>query len=165
MMTLPQLLAYVEQHRVRLWGTGDALRYDAPAGIMRGEPLEALREYKVELLASLRQPEDPSMQRQFPSFLTTLDDQKTRKLEADLLASRVYVRVRCRNFGGEEIILAADGTVLPLDEDGRCEGCVVYRVSEMRHLCQARPSVEALQTIHAIKRELGGQYVGQVSGL
>lgn len=157
MMTFSQLLEFTERHNVSLTVHGDTLHYDAPAHLMKGEPLDALREHKTELLTLLKTVAPPALD-QFPSFPNSLEDQETGKLEFDLLNGMVYLFVECAHLDGETVVFAADTAVLPLDKDGRVEGCVVYRVSELQRFRESRPSIQVLKTIHAAKKELGGEY-------
>lgn len=57
-MTFDELLEYVATHDVRLTGTGDILRYDAPATVVGPELVTALRSHKGQLLRWLAVPAD-----------------------------------------------------------------------------------------------------------
>jgi hypothetical protein len=55
-VTFDELLEYVAVNDVRLTGTGDTLRYDAPAAVVGPELVAALRSYKGELSRWLAAP-------------------------------------------------------------------------------------------------------------
>ncbi len=61
----------------------------------------------------------------------------------------------------EEVALARDNANLELDEYGLYKGRVVYRDSEMRRLMAQSPSPEHLRSVHAVKKEFGGEIEGE----
>jgi hypothetical protein len=54
-MTASALLQALQARQIRLWAEGDALHYDAPAGVMTDELKALVRAHKAALLALLRQ--------------------------------------------------------------------------------------------------------------
>lgn len=68
------------------------------------------------------------------------------------------VAIRSRVLGCE-VVLAADGAVLPATEDRP-----VYRVAELVALLQVSPAPEGMRQIHAVKMEFGGSVLaGEVA--
>jgi len=79
------------------------------------------------------------------------------EIEAQLLAGSSVVFVRCLHLNGETICLATDDVTLPLDAEGQYQGCLVYRLSEIRRLLQQKPDPQSLYSYHTSKRTNSGR--------
>jgi len=73
--------------------------------------------------------------------------------EADLLAGRASLFVRCSLLEGDTICLMSDDLASTREDTERYKDCVIYRVSELVRLLQARPTPDALKAYHAAKQE------------
>lgn len=56
-MNVPAIIDRLHVRGVRLYADGDRLRWQAPTGVMTDADLSALREYKADVLAILREAE------------------------------------------------------------------------------------------------------------
>lgn len=152
MVTLEQLMQDAEVYGARFLLVEGKIRCEAPPGFITPERQEFVRLHKEALKNYLR------MSDTLPPSTVTIEPPSN--VEAQLRAGNSLLFVRCRHLDGEEVVFAPDAAAILLDTDGRYQGRVIYRVHELERLSKASPSLEALRTIHAVKKEFGGEYYG-----
>jgi hypothetical protein len=88
------------------------------------------------------------------------EEQEPENPEDEELDGESVRLVKAEHLGGEVVCFASDGARVELDERGRYRGAVVYRQRELVRLAAKKPAPDMLATIHAVKAEFGGEYLG-----
>ena len=158
-MNANELIRYIREQNGLLWLEGECLRYDIPRGILSESEKVSLREMKQEIIELLNSTEPRKNQGR--SFAPHLVHCETATPEEGVFGCGGFLFIQSWVLSGETVVFAEDTLELPLDKRGLYKGHVVYRERELRHMAKDRPSKQTLQMVHVIKKEIGGEYVGE----
>ncbi len=146
-MNAPEVVADLQARGVRLIGSGEKLRYEAPPGVLTPADLETMRAHKDEILRLLGAP-SPSK--------TVAKGRRSAEWHAEEVAHCVEAEGVCifwsRLFGEMIAFVKDDCFKRQVPQD-----VIVYTCAELRELDKSSPlDLVLLSRVHQAKKVSGG---------